>query len=306
MKNDSFKKNIQFKKELQTSRLILTTLNETDSIFIKQLTNTEGWLQFIGNRNIYSTTQATEYILKIKTNPFVIYWKVSLKKNLTPIGVITLIKRDYLDYYDIGFAFLPEFSKQGFAFEATKKVLSSSIDLMESKSLLAVTNPKNKRSINLLKKLGMQLSKTIKRDNELLHIYTVSKDKLEIDRITHNFFKIFNNTKNNKPNWESIYKLCIPEILIIKLEGQKQEVYTLENFIEPRKKILENGTLIDFEEFELENDTTIINNLAQRHSTYLKRGIVRKKDFKQKGNKLFQFIKSKNEWKINSIIWEDF
>ncbi len=82
-------------------------------------------------------------------------------------------------------------------------------------------------------------------------------------------------------------------------------VYSLASFIEPRQKILTDGTLKEFEEHETIEYTKIIGNIAQRYSAYQKSGILEGKLFKQKGHKFLQFVKTNAEWKISSAIWED-
>ena len=129
-------------------------------------------------------------------------------------------------------------------------------------------------------------------------------EKSNIDEITKSFFGIFSN-RNIQPNLESIYELCIAETIIIKMTGRKAEVYNLKTFIEPRKELLSNGTLTDFEEWETDETTIISRNLAQRESKYKKKGILSGEPFEGNGNKFFQFIKTNNGWKINSVIWED-
>jgi hypothetical protein len=130
-------------------------------------------------------------------------------------------------------------------------------------------------------------------------------DKLSIDRLVKLFFTVFTNKNQQKPDWDLIYKICIPESIIIKKNGLTENVYSLRVFIEPRKEILSNGTLTEFEESETEEETNIVGNIAQRFSKYQKSGYLNRIYFKQSGSKLFQFIKTKNGWKISSVIWED-
>ena len=130
-------------------------------------------------------------------------------------------------------------------------------------------------------------------------------DKKAIDQLTKSFFRLFTNTENQKPDWKLIYELCIKEAVIIKKSLQSIEVYNLQSFIEPRKKILSNGTLTEFEENETEDETNIIGNIAQRWSKYQKSGYLNGVHFQEYGNKLFQFIKTENGWKISSLVWED-
>jgi hypothetical protein len=81
--------------------------------------------------------------------------------------------------------------------------------------------------------------------------------------------------------------------------------HNLHTFIEPRRKILTDGTLTGFEEIETKAATKIAGNIAQRFSQYQKSGLLNEKHFKAHGNKFFQFIKTNSGWKINSIVWED-
>lgn len=130
-------------------------------------------------------------------------------------------------------------------------------------------------------------------------------DKFEIDRIVNIFFNIFTNTGKRQPDWAIINNICIAESMIIKKTGNEEEVYTLDSFIEPRRKILTDGTLTNFEEHEINEETTIVGNIAQRFSKYQKSGYLNGAFFKEYGNKLFHFIKTQNGWKITSLIWED-
>ncbi len=130
-------------------------------------------------------------------------------------------------------------------------------------------------------------------------------DKLEIDTLTKMFFNIFNNTNKQQPNWETIDTICIAQTIIIKKSGTTEEVYTLSSFIEPRKKILSDGTLTNFKESEIHEETNIIGNIGQRFSKFEKSGYLNGEYFKAYGNKLFQFIKTTTGWKINAVIWED-
>ncbi len=132
-----------------------------------------------------------------------------------------------------------------------------------------------------------------------------SADKIEINNLTKQFFNLFDNTDHKIPDWTIAQKICIPEIIIIKKTGLTELVYNLTNFIEPRKAILSDGTLTNFQEQELHEETLIIGHIAHRHSKYQKSGNLSGKSFIETGIKLFQFIKTIHGWKINSLVWED-
>jgi RimJ/RimL family protein N-acetyltransferase len=164
--------------EFISERLLLTDLAAEHADFILELLNTEGWLNFIGDRNVHTVEDALAYIEKINKSGYAKYWTVYGKDNEEPMGIVTLIKREYLDDHDIGFAFLPRHNGNGYAFEAVKLVLATLLIRPAYSTLAAVTLPTNQRSIKLLKKLGFQFSRDITRDNELLHIYQIEHSQI--------------------------------------------------------------------------------------------------------------------------------
>lgn len=289
----------------QTKRLILNKLSLDDEAFIIELLNTPDWIKFIGDRNIRTQEDATAYIQKIIDNPNINYWVAKLPDEKTSIGIITFIKRDYLEQYDIGFAFLSKFANKGFAHEATLAVLNDVINSPSHTHILATTVKENTNSIKLLEKLGFRFEKEIEHENNLLLIYSVSVDKLIVNKITNSFYRLFTNTKQQIPVFEKIQEICLPETIIIKKGKDTEEIFNLETFIEPRKKILSDGTLTEFEEYELFEDTRLAANIAQRFSKYQKKGYSNGDYFKANGTKLFQYVKTNKGWKIISVIWED-
>ena len=155
----------------ETNYLSIDPLTLKDNEFIYKLVNTPGWLKFIGERNVRSPEYALEYINRILHNENVAYWTVKLKPNSIPIGVITLIKRDYLPHHDIGFAFLPEYMGKGYAFEATNAVINELSKIAIHSVLMAITVPSNSSSIKLLERLGFRFDKFIPVDGEELASY---------------------------------------------------------------------------------------------------------------------------------------
>jgi RimJ/RimL family protein N-acetyltransferase len=160
----------------KTARLFLRELTAADNQFIFELVNTPGWLKFIGDRNIKTSEDADKYIQKIITNPDINYRVVTLQDTETSIGLVTFIKRNYLDHHDIGFAFLPAYSKQGYAFEASQEVLNDLLNSGEHATILATTIPENSSSIQLLKKLGFSFSKDINHEGLALQLFSTDKN----------------------------------------------------------------------------------------------------------------------------------
>jgi len=154
-----------------TARLHLQPMSVADAAFIYALVNTEGWIKYIGNRNVTSVEDADSYIRKILNNSNVTYWVVRSKNEQTPMGIITFIKREYLSYPDIGFAFLPLYSGKGYAYEAAKTILDEAITADGNLRVLATTVPDNTRSIQLLWQLGLRLEEEILHEGEKLLVY---------------------------------------------------------------------------------------------------------------------------------------
>ena len=163
---------------ITTERLFLEPLSESDDNFIMELLNTEGWIKYIGNRNINSKEDAIAYIQRINDNANITYWTTKLKDTKIAIGLVTLIKRDYLEHNDIGFAFLPNYSNKGYAVEATKAVLSYLVEEKSISHIFAVILPENTGSIKLIEKLGLRFEKVVEIENEVLSVYKATVEQM--------------------------------------------------------------------------------------------------------------------------------
>ncbi|KAA3599404.1 MAG: DUF4440 domain-containing protein [Calditrichaeota bacterium] len=126
-----------------------------------------------------------------------------------------------------------------------------------------------------------------------------------MDELTARFFDLFTNTDGKVPNFKKIFDLCIPEGMLISNTNGKPVVSNLQDFIAPREKMLIDGTLTNFSEFEITGETKIFGNIAQRFSFYEKSGILNNELFTSRGIKTIQFVKVSQKWKISSVAWSD-
>ncbi|WP_416864166.1 MAG: GNAT family N-acetyltransferase [Imperialibacter sp.] len=154
------------------SRIQLSPLNTTHAPFIIELVNSPGWLEFIGERNVKSREDAEAYIRKIESNPAIDYWIIELVTSGEPVGIVTLIQRDYLQSPDIGFALLPAFEKQGYAFEAVSLFLNDFFSVSANKEVHAIILEHNRSSIQLVQKLGFVFDDEIEVNGEKLSLYS--------------------------------------------------------------------------------------------------------------------------------------
>ncbi len=166
---------LNMQNEYSTARLLLEELTLHDAEFVMELVNTVEWIKYIGNRNINTTEEARGYIQKIIDNPAINYWIVNIRDQKKPVGVISFIKRDYLTHHDIGFAFLNQHKKRGYAFEAASVVIDDALQNFGHTQILATTIRSNSKSIQLLQKLGFNFYKEIVHEQEPFFIFVRSR-----------------------------------------------------------------------------------------------------------------------------------
>ncbi len=158
-----------------SERLKTGLFTEADAGFIIGLLNSKGWLDGIGNRNVHTTVEATAYIHKINHTEHFRYWAVRLKENDQAIGMISCIKRADLEDFDLGFAFLGEYSGKGYAQEAAKAVILALKKIPRFQRLLAYALPTNHRSLSLLEKLDFRFENEYETRGERLRLYVNDK-----------------------------------------------------------------------------------------------------------------------------------
>lgn len=164
---------------LETERLILRHVVDTDADFILDVLNQPSFIQFVGDRGVRTAEQAADYIesrftKSYRDNGFGMFL-VELKEDHTPLGISGLIKRDSLPDADIGFAFLPRYWSKGYAFESAAAVLEYGRDTLGLKRVLAITSTDNESSGRLLEKIGLTFERLFKApgDEEELKLFSI-------------------------------------------------------------------------------------------------------------------------------------
>jgi RimJ/RimL family protein N-acetyltransferase len=157
-------------KVLETERLILRRLTVDDDEFILELLNDPSWLRFIGDKGVRTPDAARDYILKSLVSMyerlgFGLYL-TELKGEGVPIGICGLNKRDSLEDVDIGFAFLPKFRGEGYAYESASAVMEYGKSNFGLNRLVAITSPDNYGSAKLLEKLGFNFERMVKLSDD--------------------------------------------------------------------------------------------------------------------------------------------
>jgi len=81
---------------------------------------------------------------------------VARKSDGASIGMCGLLKRDNLPDVDLGYAYLPDYWGQGYAFEAAEATLQHAAAKFDLARVIAVVSQGNSGSIRVLEKLGMR------------------------------------------------------------------------------------------------------------------------------------------------------
>ena len=151
---------------LETERLALRWLEAADARFVLELVNDPDWLRYIGDRGIRSIEAARDYIVD---GPREMYarlgfglYLVELKGVDAALGICGLIKRDWLEDVDLGFAFLPRFRGHGYACEAASATLDYAESALGLTRIAAIVSRENRDSRRLLTRLGMQLERMVR------------------------------------------------------------------------------------------------------------------------------------------------
>jgi RimJ/RimL family protein N-acetyltransferase len=152
-------------KIFETERTILRQVTIDDAEFVLDLLNQPSFIKFIGDRNVRTIDEARDYIESRFMEGYQKFgfgmWAVELKETHTPIGICGFVKRDSLPDADIGFAFLPQYERKGYAFESASAALEYGTTALSLTRLLAITSKDNESSGRLLGKLNFKFERLI-------------------------------------------------------------------------------------------------------------------------------------------------
>lgn len=163
---------------LETERLIIRLATLGDAHFFLKLLNQPSYIRNIRDTNVSSVEDARKFIEEFyfksyQVNGFGLY-VLQLKETSGLIGVCGLVRRDVLDFPDLGFALLEEFEGKGYIHESAMRVLQHAQDDLNYSEIGGITLRANQRSANVLKKIGFSYQKEIQIPNgDKLDLYTI-------------------------------------------------------------------------------------------------------------------------------------
>ncbi|RPI74138.1 MAG: N-acetyltransferase [Ignavibacteriales bacterium] len=141
---------------IETERLLLRKVYETDVNEIFFLRSDERVMKYIDKEPAKSTDEALHFIKMIndlEKNNDAVTWALTMKGNDTLIGTIcywNIMKEHYRA--EIGYLLRPEYWGKGIMQEAFSEVVKYGFEVLKLHSLEANVNPDNTASIKLLEK----------------------------------------------------------------------------------------------------------------------------------------------------------
>jgi len=150
---------------VKSDRLSLRKINTDDAAFILRLLNDPDFIQYVGDKKARDLESAKTYI---QEGPIASYqnfgfglYLVELNDDRAPIGICGILKRDFLDHADLGFALMPGYRGCGYAFEAAQATIELARSDLKLSRIVAFTAMNNTRSIKLLETLGMSFARMV-------------------------------------------------------------------------------------------------------------------------------------------------
>jgi hypothetical protein len=126
-----------------------------------------------------------------------------------------------------------------------------------------------------------------------------------IDDLSSEFFRCVSFSVGERPDYAGIRELFVPAGVLFKGVPAGVEATSVEEFIEPRQRSVDEGTLTEFRETEVSSTTSIFGSAASRQSVYDKAGVSSGTPFSGRGIIFTQFVILDGSWRMSSMAWDD-
>lgn len=169
----------------ETERLILREIVESDEDDLFRLDSNPEVHRYLGNNPVKERSQIQE-VIKFIRQQYVDFaigrWAVIEKESGNFIGwcgikYIPEHTNGHIDFHDIGYRLIQEYWGKGYATESAKAALSYAFTKMNLKDIYGMTHVENQGSINVLTKLGLQITGTFVENGLLINWHQLSRDE---------------------------------------------------------------------------------------------------------------------------------
>jgi hypothetical protein len=131
-------------------------------------------------------------------------------------------------------------------------------------------------------------------------------DQRKIDALIARFFSAFDNREGATPHLAHVVDCFTDKATIaVRRPDGGAELYTPSEFALPRIKLLTEGALRHFHEWEASSTTQIFHGIATRTSRYGKSWWLDGKECTGSGTKCFHLVDLGPGWRIASLAWVD-
>lgn len=305
---------------LETDRLRLRWFDAGDAAFVLALVNDPAWIANIGDRGLRNEDDARGWIAQRLVRAYVRdgfgLWAIERKYDGALVGMCGFVDRDSLPAIDLGYALAPAFRGEGYACEAARASIAYGRDVLGVRRVLALVKPGNLASLRVLAAVGMRAEGTHQLPGEAepdaLFSWDAGGDDIErdderaIDGVARRLFAYFSN--RGVCHVAAVPSLFAPGAVISVIRSDSAlgiESLTVPEFVRPRAVLLTEGRLVDFEERETASETKVVGSLAHRASRYEKSGILDGAQYRGRGTKHLQLVRTRRGWKIAALAWED-
>lgn len=142
----------------ESPRLTMREMEESDADFYLAMLSDPDFKSNIADRGVRSEEQALAHMQDRVLTSYEVHgfgmWLVQRRDTGEAIGMAGLVKRDFLDDVDLGYAFLPSGRGAGYATEASAAVMEYAASQFGIRRLAAIVAPANGPSISVLERLG--------------------------------------------------------------------------------------------------------------------------------------------------------
>ncbi|HEY8931536.1 MAG TPA: hypothetical protein VIM55_20200 [Mucilaginibacter sp.] len=142
----------------------------------------------------------------------------------------------------------------------------------------------------------------ITTDSAAVKTYTVPDDSA-ITKAVHDAYTAISFKEGEKPRYSEIHNYFIPEAQLINFRTDTADITNMNQFVKLYQGFIESTKTHMFYEEEIFGRTEQFGRIAHRISTYVTYLNTRDKPA-ERGVNSFQLIKTKDGWKVSSIIWD--
>lgn len=164
-----------------SERLALYELTEGDAGLMLAVLTDPDFVHFVGDRGVHTLEQARQSlregaIASYREHGYGMY-RCARRSDGESIGLCGLVKRDFLEHTDLGYALLPAWRGQGYAAEAAAMTRDLAFERFHLPQLWAIVSPNHAASIKVLESVGMRYRETLTlEDDDTVSLFALPRE----------------------------------------------------------------------------------------------------------------------------------